>query len=58
MILIAYKKNVYCLKLVSGQLPPRKIAPLVSARVWFRVRVRIRVRGEFFSGAIVLEPTK
>ena len=54
MILIAYKKNVYCLKLVSGQLPPRKTAPPppppVSAKVWFRVRVRIRVRGGIFLG--------
>ena len=28
----------------------------VRVRVWFRVSVKIRVRGQFSSGAIVLEP--
>ena len=36
--------------MVSGKLPP------VRVRVWFRVSVRIRVRGDFPWGAIVLEP--
>ena len=30
--------------------------PPVGVRVWFRVSVRIRVGGEFSSGAYVLEP--
>ena len=30
--------------------------PLVRVRVWFRVSVRIRVWGQFSSGAIALEP--
>ena len=36
---------------VSGQLPPRKIAPPVRVRVW----VRVIVWGQFSSGGIVLE---
>ena len=49
--------------MVSGQFPPKKIAPSpVRVTVWFRVMVRIRVGGggrggvQFSSGAIVLEP--
>ena len=30
--------------------------PPVRVRVWFRVSVRIKVGGQFSSGAIVLEP--
>ena len=35
---------------------PEENCPPVRARVWFRVNVRFRVREQFFSGAIVLEP--
>ena len=31
-------KMIYIM--VSGQLPPREIAPLVKVKVWFRVSVR------------------
>ena len=40
---------------VSGQLPEGNCPP-VRVRVWFRISVRIRVGGQFFSGVIVLEP--
>ena len=30
--------------------------PPIRVRVWFRVGVRIRLGGQFSSGAIVLEP--
>ena len=45
--------------MVPGQLPLRKIIPLpVGVRIWVKVGVRIRVRGQFSSGEIVLEPPK
>ena len=43
---------------VSGQLPPRKITPLVRVRVWISVRVRIRFWRQFSSGGIVPERNK
>ena len=40
-------------------MPPRKIAPTpVRVRVWFKVRVRIRVGGQSSPRAIVLESSK
>ena len=36
----------------QGKMPP------VGVRVWFRVKVRIRVVGQFPSPAIVLKPKK
>ena len=41
---------------VSRQLPSRKSPhPPVRIRVWFRISVKTRVKGQFSSGAIVLE---
>ena len=53
--LFVFIANIWGLKnteKVSGQLPPRKIGSVV------RVKVRIRVGGQFSSGEIVLKPTK
>ena len=46
---------------MSGKLPPGKIAPPppippLRVRVWFRIRVRIRVGEQFSAVKIVLEP--
>ena len=41
---------------VPGQLPPRKIAHQFKVRVWFRLSVRIKVRGQFPPRASCLEP--
>ena len=41
----------------SPSLPPqKKNLPPVGVRVWVSLRVRARIRGKFFSEAIVLEP--
>ena len=43
---------------MSGQFPPKKIAPLptVKVRVGVSFRVRARIGGQFSPGVIVLEP--
>ena len=52
-----YGINDFLLKdLVSGKLPPRKIALPSQVRVWFTISVRIRAGGQFSSEAVFLEP--
>ena len=38
------------------KISPEENCPPVRVRIWFRISVRIRARGQFFSGAIFLEP--
>ena len=54
LILIAYKKMFIVWNWCPDNCPRGKLPPPVRAKVWFRVRVR----GEFFSEAIVLESSK
>ena len=55
------KINICECSLLDGRLdncPGGNLPPPVRVRVWFRVSVRIRVGGQFSSGAIVLEPPR
>ena len=42
--------------MVSGKLPPRKIAPRLGSGFGFRLALELGLGGQFSSGAIFLEP--
>ena len=56
---LAIKTCLETVRIVYWRYPtiaPEENCPPVKVRVWIRIRVSFRVRGQFSSGAIVLEP--